>query len=671
MQVEIAMGQTSMSYPGISLIPIVLGDARDERVFLLLQIEGKNEGIDHLRDEVVNILTHAILDADGGVYERLESSLKELNGLLKGFFLSEVVRDIHAIIGVLTQDNILHLSHAGRAEAYLIRDGAASQITEYVRGKASSSFTHIVTGDLEAGDHVVVSTQRLLRSLTPAQLTKIIQRGGDVLSSIIHTLEGEKESAVLAHLVVQGRNEPRRLDDQIEKSSLRSHVALQAGSMVSGVSSAIKNAVNSSEITTKIRGVPSKACSAISHYVSVFFSIITNLQKDLSNPQRKRRAHFLLLAGAIGAFIVVWIAIQLLVTGQRSQTQSQFEALLEQITSDISIAENRQLGGDPDSANLILKRAEERARQILSNESGLFRSDALKLLERITAKREEINKVVQVLPTTLANLSAKNPDVKAEGFVSVSKGEFLVYDNKDLYRVALNSVDLLEQLDAGDRFLRSANFPRFQSTVFLTSGNSLSEFANGQLTTMKTEDAAGWLTGKDIETYLRYLYVLVPEKKQIFKYERLSGRYGPPIEYNVSGDISGALDMTIAGPVYILRNSADAKTDAAQAEPEVIKLFRGEKQSFVIRNLPPDAMKGVTRILKSSPTGNFYFLDPVNKRVVVTTNDGDLGDSLYLKQYVLNADQIGVLQDIAVDQDDTRMYLLDDHKIYVLELSGK
>ena len=70
MQVEITMSQTSLSHPGISLIPIILGDARDERVFLLLQIEGKNEGIDHLRDEVVNILTHAILDADGGVYER-------------------------------------------------------------------------------------------------------------------------------------------------------------------------------------------------------------------------------------------------------------------------------------------------------------------------------------------------------------------------------------------------------------------------------------------------------------------------------------------------------------------------------------------------------------------------------------------------------------------------
>lgn len=186
---------------------------------------------------------------------------------------------------------------------------------------------------------------------------------------------------------------------------------------------------------------------------------------------------------------------------------------------------------------------------------------------------------------------------------------------------------------------------------------------------MKTEDAAGWITGADIKTYLRYLYVLSPERKQIYKYERLASRYGPPAEYNVSGDLTGAIDMTIVGPIYVLRDTTVSGGKAG--EREVIKLLRGGKQTFTIRNLPPDALNGVTKIFKSPPNGNFYFLDPENKRIVVTTNDGDLGDSLYLKQYVLDSEQVGTLKDLFVDALDTRLYVLDEKKLYAIDLQSK
>ena len=206
------------------------------------------------------------------------------------------------------------------------------------------------------------------------------------------------------------------------------------------------------------------------------------------------------------------------------------------------------------------------------------------------------------------------------------------------------------------------------ATVFMTTGNSVLEILNNQPTTMKTEDTAGWITGSDIKTYLRYLYVLSPERKQIYKYERLAGKYGPPAEYNVNGDLSGALDMTIVGPVYVLK---DTSTATKTSQRDVLKLLRGEKQTFNIRNLPPGALDGVTKIFKSSPTGNFYFLDPENKRIVVTTSDGDLGDSLYLKQYILDADQVTKLKDLYVDSDDSRLYVLDEKKLYAIDLQSK
>src|SRR5690606_1524802 len=126
------------------------------------------------------------------------------------------------------------------------------------------------------------------------------------------------------------------------------------------------------------------------------------------------------------------------------------------------------------------------------------------------------------------------------------------------------------------------------------------------------------------------------------KYERLANRYGPAAEYNVNGNLQDAIDMTIDGAVYILKKGG-----------EFVKLFRGEEQSFNIRNLPEGALDTATKIIKSSPTGNFYFLDPEHASVIVATGDSDLGESSYIRQYVLESEQVGTLVDLYVDPDDT------------------
>ena len=50
------------------------------------------------------------------------------------------------------------------------------------------------------------------------------------------------------------------------------------------------------------------------------------------------------------------------------------------------------------------------------------------------------------------------------------------------------------------------------------------------------------------------------------------GRFGPSAEYNVNGDLTGALDMVITGPVYVKETSPAAATAAGGRE--VIKLLR-------------------------------------------------------------------------------------------------
>ncbi len=670
MKLTVTTGQTKSPH-GTMLVPVVLGTEKSDRAFFLIQCEGKAEGADNLKEEFLTVLKHVILEGEGNGYERLESALKELNGLLKGFTLSEAVSDVHALVGLVESEGTLHLSNIGRAEAYIIRDGTATQVTEFSpRGKAPVAFMQILSGPVRGRDQFIFASQRLLRTITPAQLVKMTQHESEtVVQSIVSALAAEKEIACVAHIIAtEEEGDPKAAQDNKRRAPerLRSRKKMSLSPMLSSVGALFGKMEWSPALEKmRIKGVTKRA-KDLSHAMG---ESTRSFVRDLYDPDRKRRAHLLLLAGSAALFLVVWMVIQLSVVSQKSQTRGELTLLMKQISADLVTAENRQLAGDTESANAVLQRAEERGKQVMANESGLFRSEALDLLERIKSKREEMNRVIRIVPPrVMANLSAKKPDIVAQGFIGLPSGEFLVYDRQNLYRISLNTVEDGDKLGTEELILKGTWFPRFQSKVFMTTGNSVIEIINGQAQTMKTEDPAGWVTGSSISTYLRYLYVLSPERKQIYKYERLSDKYGPPAEYNVNGDLTGAIDMAIVGPVYVLR---DVSTPEKPGERDVQKLLRGEKQSFNIRNLPPGALNGVTKIFKSSASGNFYFLDPDNKRIVVTTGDGDLGDSLYLKQYILDSDQVGKLKDLYVDSDDSRLYVLDEKKLYAIDLQAK
>ena len=162
-----------------------------------------------------------------------------------------------------------------------------------------------------------------------------------------------------------------------------------------------------------------------------------------------------------------------------------------------------------------------------------------------------------------------------------------------------------------------------------------------------------------MKAYLRYFYILSSENNQIYKYERLSNRYSVPVEYNVNGDLSGAIDMVIDGNVYILKNGG-----------KIVRLFRGEVRPFAIRRLPEGVLERATKVFKLQ-NGNFYFLDPLHSRVIVSSEISASGDSSYIRQYVLEGDSIGELQDLFVDQDEGRLYILDEKRLYVIDMEQR
>lgn len=643
---------------------------QDERVLMLFEIHGDETQAKTVQRECENVLRHALLDTEGGSAERLDGALKELNGLLKGMLVSGTIDDLHLLIGVLETSGMLHVSHAGRSEAYLVRKGVASQITEYTSGKSTPAFVHISSGALQRGDIVILSTQRLLRSLTPAQMAGLPKKG-EPIDALIRALDAEGEHAALATVWMDAdAASPFAADDEEEERAPRA-LPRRRGSSGSGVQQyvdkamAFVSALPLGDLVKKLRPAPKPrgvkgAFDTATRAAREWFS---SLLADLRHPKRKKRAHLLLLALCIASLVVVWLLVNLLLFSQRNKSQAELEALVATVNEQIQTAENRRIIGDLSAANGILAQAEETARQVMDNESGLFRVEALTLLDTIRAKREELNNIFRVTPSPVVNIATKNANVVAKGLIGLRDGEFVAYDAQDLYRVLLKTIDDPNRLSAESELIVAGSwFERFGTLVFYLTGNVVMEWANDQATTMKTDDPAGWVNAIAAETYLRYLYLLAPDrttsgKFQIYRYERLQNRYGPPTPYNVNGDLTGAIDLAIDGNVYVLKEGG-----------AIVKLFRGEAQPFQIRQAPENLLTNATKIFKVAD-GNFYVLDPVEGRVIVLSDGGVGGEATYLRQYVLEIDQLGELQDLYVDPDQSHLYVMDEKRIFLIDLT--
>jgi hypothetical protein len=195
MDVTVRTGSTK-SPRDVSLASLSLQSMQGEQAWLVMEVEAAGREAQTVERECEAVVKHALLEAEGDAAVRLDSTLKELNGLLKGLLVSKSVSGAHMVLSILDASGVLHVSHAGQAEAYLIRKGVASQITEY-SGKPAPAFVHISSGQLEARDIVVFSTARLLRTITPAQLSQMAQRD-TFLEDLVRRLEGEGEYAALA-----------------------------------------------------------------------------------------------------------------------------------------------------------------------------------------------------------------------------------------------------------------------------------------------------------------------------------------------------------------------------------------------------------------------------------------------------------------------------------------
>ncbi|MBN1258616.1 hypothetical protein JXA05_02575 [Candidatus Peregrinibacteria bacterium] len=598
----------------------------EDQVWLAIEIVDNAKYARATAQSIIDTMEGVFFEnANEDAYERFENALKEINLIIRNIQEKKGVKTIgsvSAIIGVLSGET-LHITQSKNAEAYLIRKGKLSMISEGLTGKSEDLFVNIASGELLPEDKVIFATSRLLRLATQSQIVQIMQDGvTEALDSVRDLVLSDQELSVGVTCL---------------------HVKLPAR----GTLPAAATATTFGHYLEALEQGWKKAASLIGwQKIADSISKKTGIKLKTKGLNRNK-----ILLAILGAILLLILSVTFLMNSSRDGAlRDEYRLRIEAMNQDLHTANTKGYANEKETANAILDKVEKEARDILG--TNFFRAEALTLLEKVQQTRDSINNTMRLAEVKpYADLSAKKEKAEALGFVSLDDN-FYVYEYNTLFQVILSQVLDPKPIDETEVVVRAAPMEDFDLIAFLTQSGRIIEYDNGQFRSANTEDA-NWQPAVDMAAYGKYLYLLSPAKNQIFKYTRLRASYSAAAGYNEDADLAEAISMAIDGDIYVLKKGG-----------EIVKIYKSKKQPFTVEDMAADISEA-TKIFTSIETKGLYILDPVNKKVIIVDKDVN-GVPRYRKQVVF--ENLEDVQSLHVDKAEDKLYLLTKKAIYQIDI---
>ncbi|HPO05818.1 MAG TPA: hypothetical protein PLQ36_01775, partial [Candidatus Gracilibacteria bacterium] len=145
-----------------------------------------------------------------------------------------------------------------------------------------------------------------------------------------------------------------------------------------------------------------------------------------------------------------------------------------------------------------------------------------------------------------------------------------------------------------------------------------------------------------------------PTDSQIWRYEKKRDTYsGASAWLNTSYDLKDAIDMAIDGSIYVLKKGGGVNL-----------FYRNQEEPISIQGGDSSLLTQATRVYVRPNMKNVYFLNPTRKSVIVykIVNKG----LEYKREYVFETNDM--LTDLSVDQNEQRLIVSDQNKIYQITM---
>lgn len=621
-------------------------EGRGGKLFMSLEILNNDTEAEEMGESLFLNLKQVFFEhLDRNPYDRFEEAIKKVNETLEEFRAGKASRFIGNLNILITAlvGNELFLTQAGDAEAYMIRKRYVSVISEGLADekRGSDFFTNIASGVLEPYDVVLLSSSRLLRYITKNDLAKFLTIPGkaQTLSEALSFLQDHLMTEILGRAAVIALQVPEAQEEE--------------ASMTAGEEKASR--------AVAFTGFIQKFSTY--KYIKRVFSWGGAKTKNLLRRRGSRFSFVDLARDRIVLALIVSIVLLLIgivflrVKGSKREVLADQEAKLTQVQELISDAAT-QGQFDREKGAVLLKKAEDQALQVLN--SRYLRSKASRLLDEIQRQRSLLDNVVLVnAPKPLVDLTAKRSAVSALGLIFL-KDRLYAFSAQDLFEILLDKLMEPKNISESESIILGTAFPDKEALVFMTRSSKVVEFREGRFEFMDTADRV-WKKGVDLEAYSDRLYVLDPERNQIWRYRRKRDAYDVGEGVNVDADLKNAVALAIDASVYVL--SKDGK---------ITLLYAGKKQDVPIHDSPFSNVKNPTKIYTDADLAQLFILEPSQKRVISFFKDRRQGGSfptqlVYQNQYVFQG--VGELRDLYASKDEGKLYVADESKVYVTNLA--
>ena len=356
------------------------------------------------------------------------------------------------------------------------------------------------------------------------------------------------------------------------------------------------------------------------------------------------------------AFTTVLIVLVIgAISYMKPKSQLLYNNNLAIILANHTLAQQKLIIKENDSANKILKETSLLIHQ-LHQDTSSQKTEFTKLLEKNNTLLKQANNILDVKePKTLANLDKNISGISMlQAGVTQNKGraKFFAHDYNTVYQFDNQKNTITPHADI------NATNTRLVSDI---SDEGIILFFNlaGDITALNTytkKIASFVFTTKlnssptDLLSYNNKIYALLAQENTIIKYQPAGTKLTGVTYLKANVDLKTAKSMAIDGNIYVLLSNG-----------EVLKFFQGQQVEFTIKNLS-DKLLAPTKIKTNISYKNLYILDPASKRIVALDKNGNLQAQYYSENF-------SDLKDIAVDETNKKIYILDTNKIYSINLN--
>ncbi len=681
-----------------------LGEGR--KMFFIARFHPDTHAASQIADEIFGAVYEACNRSQmSEMYDQFEDGLKGANAVAQKH--KPHFPMVPEMVVALFDFNQLYLTQSGEAESYLIRNGNISQISEAAE-PSQDLFVNILSGQVSIGDIVLLSTHRLLRSLTTQQLSDIFLRQSfdEAVKIFRHDLSLASEVPTIVSAIGVG------VQTQAQKSGWFAAPWKKKDTGVSQLVPATSSntappAANPPSADLPPAMAPPSPATSTSDYQSppapaprtaapapaarpsavnalgqragatlgavggaagsVAGRALSGAKGALSKvggtvggavgPQlaqvKKAPKELLYGIGGILLTLVVVLAGRA-VLNYESEDEKVLKEQISIAQEAVNAAKKQQQMGEQAEASLRLGQAQEAVQKVLSSRANEdYRTQAQTILTQIQEQQQIVENAEKAEPIISSDLGLKVNDLDALGMLELNNSLY-VYDTSSVHKTIRDIVEKGPTIAPNETIVTGLTDVKNDKLIFLTDSPRLIEYKNGVNTPMQTSDET-WRNGVDIGLYGSFVYVLDPVENQIWKYRRQRDNYSSASAYNLesAADLSRAVSLAIDGSIYVLSDDGS-----------ITKLYQGNEVPFEFKDLPSTPMEGRNLQMYTDYNVNFiYVLDPDNSRLLVFTKGEKF--ATYKKQIFYNLDDV---RDFVIDTDAQKAFVTTKDKIYEFPL---